>query len=350
MGHPPSDNIVESNLGGSVTFEYVFFNGKRIARRDTSTNPPFYYFTDHLVSTSVVTDIAGVIKDDSDYYAYGGEVVYTNLLLQNYKFNGKERDIETNLDYFGARYYGSGIARFATPDWSDKPANVPYASFGNPQSLNLYSYVNNSPTTTRDPDGHFGAQPQNTSDKASPGAEVDAGPNIADTDKAQQKAQNKSVDYAIGVLKEAGNTLLEAGQSGASNFLHFSASNDAQEKGMTAAAIGMMLIPGGGEEKAGAKVEAKIISSIGKDAKLTKLAEEAGQSVQKGLDHLVQQLASGNTNPGLGTKSLGAGISYARARDGARVFFRQAGQKIEIVAKASKANEAKVINQLKSLY
>jgi hypothetical protein len=41
-----------------------------------------------------------------------------------------------------------------TPDGAAKPTNVPYASFGNPQSLNLYSYVNNNPTTTRDPDGH----------------------------------------------------------------------------------------------------------------------------------------------------------------------------------------------------
>jgi putative component of toxin-antitoxin plasmid stabilization module len=52
----------------------------------------------------------------------------------------------------------------------------------------------------------------------------------------------------------------------------------------------------------------------------------------------------------LGTKSLGEGISYARARDGARVFFRQAGNQIDILAKASKANEAKVINYLKSIY
>jgi len=31
---------------------------------------------------------------------------------------------------------------------------VPYAHYGNPQSLNLYSYVQNNPTTTGDPDGH----------------------------------------------------------------------------------------------------------------------------------------------------------------------------------------------------
>jgi RHS repeat-associated protein len=67
---------------------------------------------------------------------------------------GKERDSESGLDMFGARYYGSSLGRFMTPDWAAKPTAVPYAMFGNPQSLNLYSYVNNNPTTTRDPDGH----------------------------------------------------------------------------------------------------------------------------------------------------------------------------------------------------
>ena len=71
-----------------------------------------------------------------------------------YKFTGKERDAESGLDMFGARYYASSMGRFMIPDWAAKPTNVPYASFGNPQSLNLYSYVNNNPTTTRDPDGH----------------------------------------------------------------------------------------------------------------------------------------------------------------------------------------------------
>jgi len=55
---------------------------------------------------------------------------------------------------FGARYYGSSLGRFMTPDWAAKPVTVPYAHFGNPQSLNLYSYVSNNPTTTADPDGH----------------------------------------------------------------------------------------------------------------------------------------------------------------------------------------------------
>src|SRR5262249_212283 len=36
-----------------------------------------------------------------------------------------------------------------------KPITVPYANFGNPQSLNLYTYGKNNPTTFGDPDGHF---------------------------------------------------------------------------------------------------------------------------------------------------------------------------------------------------
>jgi RHS repeat-associated protein len=71
-----------------------------------------------------------------------------------YKFTGKERDPESGLDDFDARFYSSPFGRFMTPDWEAKPTDVPYANFGNPQSLNLYSYVQNNPTTTGDPDGH----------------------------------------------------------------------------------------------------------------------------------------------------------------------------------------------------
>lgn len=67
---------------------------------------------------------------------------------------GKERDTESGLDYFGARYYGSTMGRWMSPDWASKPEAVPYASLDNPQSLNLYGYVNNNPLSKADPDGH----------------------------------------------------------------------------------------------------------------------------------------------------------------------------------------------------
>lgn len=41
-----------------------------------------------------------------------------------------------------------------TPDWAAKPITVPYANFGNPQSLNLYSYTLNNPLSNVDADGH----------------------------------------------------------------------------------------------------------------------------------------------------------------------------------------------------
>jgi len=67
---------------------------------------------------------------------------------------GKERDAESGLDYFGARYYGSNMGRWMSPDWSAKEDPVPYAKLDNPQSLNLYGYVLNNPLGDADPDGH----------------------------------------------------------------------------------------------------------------------------------------------------------------------------------------------------
>jgi RHS repeat-associated protein len=73
------------------------------------------------------------------------------------RFTGKERDTESGNDYFGARYYASTMGRFMSPDWAAKEEGsdpVPYADLTNPQSLNLYSYVNNNPLSKTDKDGH----------------------------------------------------------------------------------------------------------------------------------------------------------------------------------------------------
>jgi RHS repeat-associated protein len=153
---PSGEILTETDLNGVVNEEYVYFNGERIARIDRPSGMVHYYFSNHLGSASVITDAAGNIQQQSDYYPFGGVAYASGGDTNRYKFTGKERDTESGLDMFGARYYGSSLARFMTPDWAAKPTNVPYASFGNPQSLNLYSYVNNNPTTTRDPDGHCG--------------------------------------------------------------------------------------------------------------------------------------------------------------------------------------------------
>ena len=130
------DTLEEASTSGTMLREYVFFNGQRIARRDVSTNNVFYFFDDHLGSTSLVTNSAGAMPPqmESDYYPYGGEIaITTGIQDQNYKFTGKERDSATGLDYFGARYYASTVGRFMIPDWAVKPTDVPYANFGKPR-------------------------------------------------------------------------------------------------------------------------------------------------------------------------------------------------------------------------
>jgi RHS repeat-associated protein len=146
--------VGESDLSGNLTDEYVFFDGERVARK--STNGVFYYFSDHLKTASVITDSAGNIKSESDFYPWGGELQFVNNDSNHYKFTGKERDSETQLDYFGARYYSNGLGRWVSADWSATPIAVPYADFHDPQSLNLYGFVGGNPASKADPDGHDG--------------------------------------------------------------------------------------------------------------------------------------------------------------------------------------------------
>ena len=70
---------------------------------------------------------------------------------------GKERDTESGNDYFEARYFGSSMGRFMSPDYSDDgdgPQAIPYYNPSNPQTLNLYSYAGNNPLSNVDDDGH----------------------------------------------------------------------------------------------------------------------------------------------------------------------------------------------------
>jgi RHS repeat-associated protein len=64
------------------------------------------------------------------------------------KFTGKERDSETGLDYFGARYYGNSMGRWISPD-----PLMASAHSSDPQSWNRYVYTFNNPLRYIDPDG-----------------------------------------------------------------------------------------------------------------------------------------------------------------------------------------------------
>ncbi len=66
-----------------------------------------------------------------------------------YKFTGKERDAESGLDNFGARYDASSMGRFMSAD----PVFISADRLTDPQSLNLYAYVRNDPLSLVDPTG-----------------------------------------------------------------------------------------------------------------------------------------------------------------------------------------------------
>lgn len=68
---------------------------------------------------------------------------------RHYSFlTSKERDDETGLDYFGARYYNSTAGRFTSADEIHNDISV-----ANPASWNRYAYVSNNPLRYIDPDG-----------------------------------------------------------------------------------------------------------------------------------------------------------------------------------------------------
>ena len=163
-------NRVEKQ-GATVT-DTVYFGGQPIAKYSggqwtdliygplgllaevpgTQTGTPVYRVTDNLGTTVGSLLANGSFVDPVDHTPFGQ--VFTGNTTDPYLFTGKERDAESGLDYFGARYYASSMGRFMSPDWADKPEAVPYSSLDNPQSLNLYGYVGNNPLSTADADGH----------------------------------------------------------------------------------------------------------------------------------------------------------------------------------------------------
>ena len=111
-----------------------------------------------------MTDPVGNVVSRHDFLPFGEELVSSTLRTPalgygtaddvRQRFTGKERDSESGLDYFGARYYGSSMGRWMSPDWYPGPAPIPYANINDPQTLNLYIYAGNNPLSRFDADGH----------------------------------------------------------------------------------------------------------------------------------------------------------------------------------------------------
>ena len=161
---------VRKVVGGSggVTTTYVYNVGGQLVAEyggEASQQPGRRYLTpDPLGSTRLVTAADRSVLSRHDYLPFGEEIRaalgnrdqasgvsgYTASLADGpaQKFTGKERDNESGLDYFQARYFRGAGGRFTSVD----PENAG-ADPVDPQSWNGYSYVLNMPLNLIDPTG-----------------------------------------------------------------------------------------------------------------------------------------------------------------------------------------------------
>src|SRR3989339_566523 len=108
----------------------------------------YYNSNDHLTSASVITNVSGGVVQKLDYLPFGSERVNvkTSGFDTRFTFTDQEKDDESGLMYYGARYYNPVIGRFTSVD----PA---FGNFMEPQSFNKYAYTQNNPLKYIDPTG-----------------------------------------------------------------------------------------------------------------------------------------------------------------------------------------------------
>jgi len=154
--------VKKTGLSGTTVYVYDAFGqlAAEYASAPAAGSPcgnTCFLSYDLLGSMVLVTDGQALVVARHDYAPFGQEIPAgvggrTNFWAAsdrvNQKFTGQERDGETNLDFFQARYMSTGLGRFMSPD----PGNAG-ADFTNPQSWNAYGYVGGNPLIYVDPSG-----------------------------------------------------------------------------------------------------------------------------------------------------------------------------------------------------
>jgi len=128
------------------TLKYWNIFGSGLSGRREANSDKFYYLKDHLGSTRTVVNNSGSIVESHDYYPFGLQMPgrdYQTGERTKELFTGKERDSETNWDYFGARYYSAAIGRWLSVD----PLAEKFPNWS------PYNYTLNNPINLFDPDG-----------------------------------------------------------------------------------------------------------------------------------------------------------------------------------------------------
>lgn len=149
---PGAGGLLNESNGTATTWgKQVHFAGLLVWHEDSSGSGRFL-FHDHLGSVRITGTAAGTNppSDDIDYQSFGS--IFNNYgsspSNNHYLFTGDERDSESGTNYALARNQSPVLGRFNRPDPYDGSYNL-----ANPQSLNRYTYVLNSPLIGADPSG-----------------------------------------------------------------------------------------------------------------------------------------------------------------------------------------------------
>jgi RHS repeat-associated protein len=127
--------------------KHIFAGGQRVALKPVGSAEIYYYHSDHLGSSSVVTNASGAKVQDLAYYPYGQTRINTGTVDVHHKYTSQELDDSTGLYFYNARYYDPVLGRFIQAD-----TIIPNGA--DPQAFNRYSYVRNNPINLVDPSGH----------------------------------------------------------------------------------------------------------------------------------------------------------------------------------------------------
>ena len=142
---------------GTLLKEYIYMGDRLIAEHDHVGARLLYYTPDQINTTRVVTDQAGTVVYSATYSPYGGVPQIPdqhNNIDPLQKFSGKERDTESGLDYFGARYYDRSLYRFISAD----PIISRQIVWFDSQLWNLYPICFNNPISLIDRTGSMEAR------------------------------------------------------------------------------------------------------------------------------------------------------------------------------------------------
>ena len=138
---------------GSDIVKYIYAGGVLIStvKKSGGTTTVSFIHSDHLGSTSAVTDSTGAVLQSMDYYPFGSQRICAGVSCSAEKrYIGEYYDVDTALNYLNARYYDSSLGRFISEDsmfWS------PEGFLTDPQQQDSYSYARNNPITLSDPSG-----------------------------------------------------------------------------------------------------------------------------------------------------------------------------------------------------